>query len=140
MKKYIKCPLVKKMPSPINNIMFLFKEDIDKIIEGLFQKHIRLYFNNKIFRDGKLILFKHGYFVYEFILQQNGNKKNKKIEIPYPFSVENCLDKNKLYFDYRLNSFANQNKIIYNLLKKTTKRCYSNFYDKVLEIRVINEI
>lgn len=109
--------------------------DTEKILKDLLQKHIRLYIKNKVYKEGKLVLFKHECYSFELILVLSNNKK-KKIDIPVPFTIEEHAEDNLIYFDYRLNSFV-RNDIMLTKLKEVSKNSKSKFYDTVLEIEVI---
>ena len=113
-------------------------EKLDNTIAQLLQRDIRFRINNHIFREGKLILFKHNYFVYDFIICQNMNKKTKKLEIPIPFN--NYKKDNIIYFDYNFKTLAGNNINLYNIILETFKKCKSKFCNKLLEIEVVNEI
>ena len=113
-------------------------ETINDFLMNLLQKNINLYLNNKVYRHGKVLLFKHKNYFIELILQTEN--KDKRVEIPIPFNIEHYSEENLTYFDYRLKTVAENNEELYNQILKNSKRSKSKYLDRILEIEVINEV
>jgi len=109
-------------------------ETIDELLKYLLQKYVSLFLNNKLYRSGKVILFKHKNYFIELILQNES--KEKRVEIPIPFLIENHKEENLLFFDYRLKTLAKNNSDIYNKLLMMSKKCKSRYFNTILEIEV----
>ena len=106
---------------------------IESVLKENLQNNLEFRLKNKIYKKGRLILFKQVNFYIEILL--DGKNKYDKFEIPIPFFVESWKD-NLIYFDYRLNALAGNDKELLNILQNIapTKKC--KFYDTILEIQV----
>jgi hypothetical protein len=100
-----------------------------------FQKNISINLDNKVLRQGKLLLFSIKDFYIHFTLLQN--KTTKNFELPYPYNtyMEN-LTSNVLVLDYRLKTFTKglpditeKTKALYNAKGKHLK-----FFDNIVKI------
>ena len=109
---------------------------IEEVLMGLLQKDIKLSINNKQYRKGKLLLFKQNNYHIEFTVRKN-DIDIKRFEIPIPFATERWGDDGLLYFDYRLITLANNDKSIYEMLKTIPMDGNNKFYNKILEIQII---
>ena len=107
---------------------------LEELCKHLLQKDISLEINNKIFKQGKLILFYQKNFYLTFILN-TAKKDGDKIEIPIPFETEAHLDDNLIYFDYRIKTLAKLAPEIENYLKVYPVVGVKNkFWDTILTI------
>ena len=107
---------------------------VDELLKYFLQKHVKLFLNNKLYKSGKVILFKHKNYFIELIIQTEN--KDKKVEIPIPFLIENHKEDNLVFFDYRLKTVAKLGSNIYNKLLFLSKKCKSRYFDSILEIEV----
>lgn len=116
--------------------MIISDTSLDVILKGILQKNISLEIDKKIFKTGKFILYSQKYFFITFVISSE-KKKQEKFDIPIPFSVEVHKEDNLIYFDYRLNTLAHNNKELINLLKSAvlTK---NKFIDKILTISLLD--
>jgi len=107
--------------------------EIEAAINLMLQKHLTFSIENKILKQGRLILFCIKDFFCTFTIMCEV-KKNKKIvyELPYPFAIEQ-LD-NKLIFDYTTNAFCKNNTNIKNLVQNITSKKVSKLYNKKIII------
>lgn len=95
------------------------------------QKNVTFSVNNRTVKRGRLLLFKRfHYFIQIALLTEKGTKEN--FDIPIPFKIEDYLDEGLLYFDYRLKSLE------VDILPIITEKVSSIYFDKILEIQVIN--
>jgi hypothetical protein len=99
--------------------------EIEESLKDYLQKNITICIDNKILKQGRLILFCIKDFFCVFTLVTDA-KTNKKIiyELPYPFIFQK--NSSNLIFDYTLNTFCNVNrdtcqKVEDLQLKKTSK-------------------
>lgn len=93
-------------------------------------KNFKFVCNNKVLKEGKMILFNFDNFYYSFTLDVSGNKKNFKM--PMAFSVTDNLSSIKL--DYRIKTLCysiDEFEFSCRLLKPKSK---STFYDSVVEM------
>jgi len=90
--------------------------NLEEICKYLLQKTISLEINNKIFKQGKLILFYQKNFYLTFILNTL-KKEGDKVEIPIPYATESHNEDNLVYFDYRIKTLAKLAPEIENYLK-----------------------
>jgi hypothetical protein len=119
--------------------MTIHETDIEKACKYLLQKDITLEIKNKVFKQGKLILFYQRNFFITFVM--NTAKKNKeKIEIPIPYNVELHESDNLIYFDYRIKTLAKHAPNIETHLILYPKKISGNkFWDSILLINTNNE-
>lgn len=96
------------------------------------QKQVRFSINEKIIKQGRLLLFKRTHYYIQISLQTlKSNREN--FEIPFPFQIEKHDQDGILYYDYRIST-----------LKLTTpfslekKKPSSIYFNKILEIQILN--
>jgi hypothetical protein len=107
---------------------------LEESCKFLLQKKITLEINNKIIKQGKLLIFQQKNFYINFIFEKTSNKV-EKIEIPIPYDIENYYDENLIYFDYRLKSLSKFSpEIETNLLFYPKKISGNKFWDTILII------
>lgn len=105
----------------------------------LLQKNISLELNNKVYKQGKLILFYQKNFYLIFLI--NSLKKNKdKIEIPIPYDIEVHEEDGLIFFDYRVKTLAKLAPEIEAYLKVYPNKVAGNkFWDTILTINTNHE-
>jgi len=112
--------------------------NIEDMLTKHFQKNVKLFIQNEEFKSGQFILFRstlwHNNFYIEFHIK--GPKKIDLVKIPYPFRVEEHVEDNLLYFDYRLTMLSPSTEIIniINKYKPKDQMALNKFYNSVLEI------
>lgn len=114
--------------------MVNLSEKIENVLKFLLQKHIILVFDNKKYKEGKLILFKHNTFHLKLTLKNDKNNKNLEIPVPYDIIKEN----EDIVFDYRINTLSRNNRELYNTCSTLTKLGNNKYYDSILHIKVKN--
>lgn len=107
---------------------------LEKDMSSIFQKHLKFKINNKILKEGKLILFSFKEFYLHFKLHISNNSF-KYVEIPYPFNYR--IEHNSIYFDYTNKSFSKNNSEVDFLIKLLKRHKHSKFYDNTLIIEVL---
>jgi hypothetical protein len=107
---------------------------LEEACKFLLQKNVTLEFNNKTYKQGRLILFYQKNFYISFII--NSSKRDKdKIEIPIPYDIEFYPDEGLVYFDYRIKTLAKLAPEIEHYLKVyATKVANNKFWDSILTI------
>lgn len=111
-----------------SNIEHLPGEDI---LVTCLQKNLSFTINNKQVKRGRLLLFRRfHYFIQIALLSERGIREN--FEIPIPFNIEYYPDEGLLYFDYRLNALQVEH------LPKIPEKVQSIYFDRILEIQIIN--
>lgn len=115
--------------------MNILQTPLEEACKFLLQKNISFEINNKIFKQGKLILFYQKNFYIMFIIQTA--KKNKdKIEIPIPYELETYFDEGLIYFDYRIRTLSKFAPEMENFLKVYPRRLNSGkYWDNILTIK-----
>ena len=113
-----------------------YVQTIDDHLKALLQKNVKLNLNNNVYREGKLILFSHGYFCLNLHIRNYIKNKNELLKIPLPFDVE-YHDDGLLFFDYRIMKFIHNNVVAKSVIDKIKKKTLSKFYDKILTIEVL---
>jgi len=114
--------------------------ELENALKQLLQKNLRFWLNKRVWKEGKLLLFKQSGFYLELII--NSKKKAKeRFEIPIPYNVESWLDEDVVYFDYKLLSLSGKKQLdIYTLLTKMECIGKNKFFDTILEIEVLPPI
>jgi hypothetical protein len=113
--------------------------ELEDTLKQLLQRHLKLWINKKVWREGRLLLFKQSGFYLEFII--NSKKKSKeRFEIPIPFNVNPMISKNIVFFDYQLATLSGKNEEVLRLLKNIKPVGKSKFYDTVVNIEIVPDI
>lgn len=103
----------------------------EEILISCLQKNLSFTINNKQLKRGRLLLFRRfHYFIQLSLLSEKGVREN--IEVPIPFNIEHHSTEGLIYFDYRLKSLQ------VATLPKLPDKIQSVYFDKILEIQVIN--
>ena len=110
---------------------------LEKVLKSLLQAHIKLHLKGKVFKEGKLLLFRQIHYHLELIIE-NLKGETKKFEIPIPFNVEEWNDENLVYFDYRLQALARGNTALLEMLQSLPRLSNSKFYNTIIEIEIEN--
>jgi hypothetical protein len=99
-----------------------------------FQKNISIVLENKILRQGKLLLFCIKDFYLNFTIQFNNT--TKIFELPYPFNTYlESLTSTTLILDYQYKTFT-QNQLNIDEFAKPllTKNKHLKYFDNVIKI------
>jgi hypothetical protein len=107
---------------------------LEKDITSIFQKNLKFRINNKVLKEGKLILFSFKEFYLHFKLCI-GTNTFKYLEVPYPFNYQ--IENDKIVFDYTNRSLTKNNLEIETLIKLLKKQKLSKFYDNKLIIEIV---
>lgn len=110
---------------------------LEEVLKTLLQKNLKFNLNNKKYKIGKLILFKQNNYHIEFTINK-GDDDLRRFEVPIPFNVENWEEDGLVYFDYRFATLAKNDKDLHRLLLSLPKEGNNKFYDKILEIEVLD--
>lgn len=110
--------------------------EIEEVLIGLLQKDLKLSINNKQYRKGKLLLFKQNNYHLELTVRKNDTDM-KRFEIPIPFGIEKWEADGLVYFDYRLSTLSKNDKVVGEMLKKLPTEGNNKFYNKILEIQIV---
>jgi hypothetical protein len=108
--------------------------ELENACKFLLQKNIRIEAKNKLFKQGKLILFYQKNFYITFVMN-TPKKKDEKVEIPIPFGFELHKKDNLIYFDYRIKTLAKYAPDIEtNLIIYPKKSSTNKFWNSILLI------
>lgn len=106
---------------------------LDQALKPFLQRNIKFTINNQQYKEGKFILYTHGYFSLNFNIRNHRKNKTETLKIPLPFNFEHYLSEGLIYFDYRIKTFAH-NIEIEQTIKDIKKVNLSRYYDKILTI------
>jgi hypothetical protein len=114
--------------------MNIYGTDIEKACKFLLQKEIKIDIKNKVYKQGKLLLFYQKNFYITFVMD-TVKKHKEKIELPIPYGVEFHEEENLIYFDYRIKTLAKYAPDIEtNLIIYPKKITGNKFWDSILLI------
>jgi len=124
----------------------IYNTFIEDILNSILQDHITFNIKNKVFKEGRLLIYKQNN--YHLALTVENNKRGIfTFEIPIPFNIEvhkpeddDELKNGLIYFDYRIMTLAKNNKSIYDKLKNMPRTGNSKFYDTIMELVIKNEV
>ena len=109
--------------------------NLKKSLETILQRNVKFCVNDKILREGKIILYNLKDFTLEFTIITKKDQK-KTYEIPVPFGV--AQEPNRVLFDYSVSTLCRQNskhmcdiKLISSSIPKKSK-----LYDNILYIEM----
>ncbi len=100
--------------------------NIESKFNYFLQRDVVFSMDNKIIKEGKLILFSQKDYYLIFHLK-NSNGDNKKYELPYPFNIDK--ENNYLMFDYKIESISKNDSELYYRLLSLNKNQVSRFYN-----------
>ncbi len=93
---------------------------IDKMFEKYFQKKICIKIGDEVIKEGNFLLFRnmllHQNFFYELHIRRK--EKIDILKLPYPFEMEEHVEDQLIYFDYRLHKLLKTCDIPKELLEK----------------------
>ena len=101
-------------------------DNIESKFNYFLQRDIVFSMDNKIIKEGKLMLFSQKDYYLIFHLK-NSNGDNKKYELPYPFDINR--EKNYLTFDYKIESISKNDSELYYRLLSLNKNQVSRFFN-----------
>jgi hypothetical protein len=114
--------------------MTIYGTKIEKACKFLLQKEISIDIKNKVYKQGKLLLFYQRNFYLTFVMD-TPKKEKEKIEIPIPYDVELHENENLVYFDYRIKTLSKHApEIETNLIIYPKKITGNKFWDSILLI------
>jgi hypothetical protein len=124
----------------------IYNTYIEDVLKSLLQDYLTFYIKGKVFKEGRLLLYKQNNF-HLALTVENNKRGIFTFEIPIPFSIElhsmeddDELENELVYFDYRLATLAKNNKEVVEKLAKMPKVGNSKFYDTIVEIEIKNEV
>ena len=98
----------------------------------ILQKNISIESNNKIIRQGKLLLVSQKDFYYTFTILIKG--LHKKYEIPYPFAI--IKEKDQIIFDYRVDTLCSNETVSNDVLSTSKSLSPNRFFNNIISIKL----
>lgn len=109
---------------------------LEDALKKLLQETVDFIINGKVWKSGKIVLFKQSGFFIEFLIQTD---KKERFEVPIPFNDKFRFKNNKVVFDYTFTKLTRGNNQILQLIENIDHLKSSKFYDTYMIIRV-NEV
>jgi hypothetical protein len=108
--------------------------DLDELLKAFLQTNIKFVVNNKVLREGRLMVFHIKSFYVSFVIKTKKDQ-DKIYEVPRPFGVH-TLNGSKLIFDYSLNQIHRDETKLSLLINAISKNIgkKSKFFDNTLTI------
>jgi hypothetical protein len=114
--------------------------NIEKACKLLLQKEIVIEIKNKVYKQGKVMLFYQKNF-YITLVMNTAKKEKEKVELPIPYDVEIHENEDLIYFDYRIKTLSKHApEIETNLLVYPKKISGNKFWDSILLINASGKI
>ena len=113
----------------------MIQERIEACLKTFLQKNIKLQVNEKVLKEGKLILFNVKDFYVIFTIKIHPKNELKKYEIPIPYHAS--IENGEGVFDYRFQNLSSKNSQLYVKIKCLNTNKKSRFYDSVLNIKSV---
>lgn len=121
----------------------IIEDSLEEVFKEQLQKNLEFELNNRIYKRGKLSLYKLEIYSnnYEItlMLEKNGPTSVEHFKLPYPFKYEIYTDtdgETVIFFDYRLYTLSNNNadteKKLLEISKKYKK---SKYFNSILKIK-----
>lgn len=102
-------------------------------LSNILQKDIVIRCNNKILRQGTLLLLHPKDFYITFTIKIKG--LTKTYELPYPFSIQ--IEDNQLLFDYRVSTLSHNHGILSPKITQIKGKSNANkLLDQVVSIEL----
>ena len=98
----------------------------------ILQKNITIQSNNKIIRQGKLLMITQKDFYITFIMSIKG--LTKKYEIPYPFDI--IKSPNQIIFDYKVSKICSNDTAASMVLGLAKSMTPNKFFNNTIEINL----
>lgn len=106
-------------------------DEIEDTFNYFLQRNLVFSIDNKIIKDGNLLLYKKNDYYIVLYLKTN-NQEQKKFEIPYPFRIERY--ENYFILNYTLSSISKNDSELYYRLISLNQKSNSRFYNSKLMI------
>lgn len=100
--------------------------------KNILQSNVTMYLNNKVWKNGSLILFKQSGYYLELTLRCS-DKTIERFEVPIPFEISKTP--NKILMSYKLVDLAHNDTTLLNMLKDLPTQ-KNKFYDSTITIEV----
>ena len=111
--------------------------ELENALKKLLQENLRFLLNKKVWKEGRLLLFKQSGFYLEFIINSK-KKPHERFEVPIPFNIEFHNSGKVVYFDYQLTSLVGKNhESLLSSFKMLKPQGKSKFFDTILRIECI---
>lgn len=112
----------------------MIQESTENCLKEFLQQNIKLQVNEKVLKEGKLVLFniKDFYIIFTF---KTPNNELKKYEMPLPY--ESRVEDNIGHLDFRFEKITKKASPLFYKIKclNTTKK--SKFYDSIVYIKPV---
>ncbi|MFA5754049.1 MAG: hypothetical protein WC905_01655 [Patescibacteria group bacterium] len=108
--------------------------DLEMILKSLLQQKAEFIIHKKVWRSGRILLFKQNGFFIEFIIKNN-KEKTERFEIPIPFDI--TQKRNLIRLSYELTALVCNDEETIDEIKKIEPNCRSKYFNSYLEIRTL---
>ncbi len=107
--------------------------DLEFTLKSMLQQKADFVIHKKMWRSGRVLLFKQNGFYIEFTIKNNKDKL-ERFEIPIPFDIITNTDFIK--FSYEISSLVCNNQEITDEIKRIEPNCRSKYFNSYLEIYI----
>jgi len=114
------------------------EDSLEYVLKDQFQKQLEFELNGRVYKKGKLVLFRldtyNNNYEISFMFDKPNTNKVENFKVPYPFKYEYYTEDCILFFDYRLLTLTNDNKLSNRIRKLSENYPVSKYFDKILKI------
>jgi len=114
--------------------MDIVNTPVEEILKYLLQRQILFMINERVIKQGKLILFKQNNYCVDLHLHQHKKEGLLIYTIPIPFNI--AKSSYSVLFDYRLAALVKNNDRLLQMVKNVAPARKTKFYDTLLTIRL----
>lgn len=110
-------------------------QQFENILKKLLLKKIQIVVNQKLFKEGQLILFQQHHFFFQLHIKNTRKNKIEIVKIPFPF--EFLFKNDQLVCDYRISTFSQQNMEIEKLIRSMKFKTVSRYFDNIVFMKIL---
>ena len=112
----------------------MIQEHVENQLKQFLQSNVKLQINEKVLKEGRLILFNIKDFYVIFTIR-NAKNEIKKYETPLPFDC--YIKEGECVFDYRFERLTNKNSTLFMKIVTLTSSKKSKFFNSVMHIKPV---
>jgi hypothetical protein len=110
--------------------------ELETIFKQILLNRVQVFINKKLYKEGQFTLYNQTYFSLNLYIKNSKKNKLEIIKLPVPFDYYYTAKEQQLIFDYRLSTFAHNNKDIEHKILALPKTTLSRYFNNIIIIKV----